>query len=191
MHTTRAAVISRRAALAGLGASGLGLALFTHAFGVTAQDATPAAGPIKGNQLAPGVVAEVFAGVPSARAPGQTVYVARFTFQPGGEIFPHSHPGTTVLAVASGTFGWTLLAGTAHVVRGAASGAAEPAEDVTELGSEVILEPGDAIYYEDDVIHTARGAGDTPAVVHATQVLTAGEPRLMPADMEMGGTPAA
>lgn len=191
MNTTRAAVISRRIALAGLGASGLGLALSTHAFGVTAQDATPATGPIKGNQLAPGVVAEVFAGVPSARAPGQTVYVARFTFQPGGEIFPHSHPGTTVLGVASGTFGWTLLAGTAHVVRGAASGTAEPAEDVTEVGTEVILEPGDAIYYEDDVVHTARGAGEEPAVVHATQVLTTGEPRLMPVDLEMGGTPAA
>jgi hypothetical protein len=40
------------------------------------------------------------------------------------------------------------------------------------------------------VVHTARGAGDTPAVVHAAQVLTAGEPRPMPADMEMG-TPAA
>ena len=182
--------ISRRVALAGLGTTGLSLALSTHAFGVTAQDATPPTGPITGNQLAPGVVAEVFAGVPSVRAPGQTVYVARFTFQPDGEIFPHSHPGTTVLAVAAGTFGWTLLAGTAHVVRGAASGAAEPAEDVTELGTEVILEPGDAIYYEEDVVHTARGAGEEPAVVHATQVLTAGEPRLMPVDMEMG-TPAA
>jgi quercetin dioxygenase-like cupin family protein len=132
----------------------------------------------------------VFAAAPSARAPGQTVYVARFTFQPGAEIFPHSHPGTTVLGVASGTFGWTLLAGTAHVVRGAASGTPAPAEDVTELGTEVILEAGDAIFYEDDVVHTARGAGNEPAVVHATQVLTEGAPRLMPADMEMG-TPAA
>lgn len=191
MDAPRPTAISRRVALVGLGASSLGLALSTHAFGVTAQNATPGTGPIMGNQLAPGVVAEVFAAAPSARAPGQTVYTARFTFQPGGEIFPHSHPGTTILGVASGTFGWTLLAGTAHVVRGAASGAAEPAEDVTEPGTEVILEPGDAIYYEDDVIHTARGAGEEPAVVHATQILTTGEPRLMPANMDMGGTPEA
>jgi quercetin dioxygenase-like cupin family protein len=190
MDITRSGVVTRRVALAGLGAGGLGLALFAFAPGTSGQDATPAAGPIKGNELAPGVVAEVFAAAPSAQAPGQTVYVARFTFQPGAEIFPHSHPGTTVLGVASGSFGWTLLAGTAHVVRGAASGAAEPAEDVTEPGTEVILEAGDAIFYEDDVVHTARGADDTPAVVHASQVLTAGEPRLMPADMELG-TPAA
>lgn len=190
MDITRSGVVTRRVALAGLGAGGLGLALAARGVGVAAQEATPAPGPIKGNELAPGVVAEVFAAAPSARAPGQTVYVARFTFQPGAEIFPHSHPGTTVPGVAVGTFGWTLLAGTAHVVRGAASGAAEPAEDVTEPGTEVILEAGDAIFYEDDVVHTARGAGAESAVVHAAQVLTAGEPRLMPVDMEMG-TPAA
>jgi quercetin dioxygenase-like cupin family protein len=191
MSTVPPPVLSRRVVLAGLGASSLNLALLAHASGVVAQEATPASGPIKGNELAPGVVAEVFAAVPSVRAPGQTVYTARFTFQPGAEIFPHSHPGTTILGVASGTFGWTLLAGRAHVVRGAASGEPAPAEDVTEPGTEVILEPGDAIYYENDVVHTARGAGEEPAVVHATQLLTAGEPRIMPADMEMGGTPAA
>ncbi len=187
MDTTRAAVVSRRVALASLGAGGLALA--AGAFGTAAQETTPTPGPIKGTELAPGVVAEVFAGAPSARAPGQTVYVARFTFQPDAEIFPHSHPGTTVLGVAAGTFGWTLLAGTARVVRGAGTGSTV-AEAVTEPGTEVILEPGDAIYYEDDVIHTARGAGAEPAVVHAAQVLTAGEPRLMPADTEPG-TPAA
>jgi quercetin dioxygenase-like cupin family protein len=154
---------------------------------IAAQESTPGAAndAISVIDLAPGVTAEVFAGAPSARAPEQTVYLARFVFQPGAEIFPHSHPGTIVLGVASGTFGWTLLEGTAHVVRGAAAGATGPAEDITELGTEVILEPGDAIYYEDDVVHTARGAGDEPAVVLGTLVLTSGEPLLMPAGMDM------
>ena len=140
-------------------------------------------------ELAPGVSAEVFAGAPSARAEGQTVYLARFTFDPGSEIFPHSHPGTVVLGVDSGTFGWTLLEGTAHVVRGAGTGGTD-VEDITEPGTEVILNPGDAIFYEEDVVHTARGAGDEPAVVMGTLVLETGQPLLMPADMEMA-TPAA
>jgi uncharacterized cupredoxin-like copper-binding protein/quercetin dioxygenase-like cupin family protein len=157
----------------------------------SAQDATPAAGPITVIELAPGFTAEVFAGAPSDRAPDQTVYLARFVIQPGAEIFPHGHPGTTVLGVAEGTLGWTLLEGTAHVVRGAAAGATGPAEDVTEPGTEVLLEVGDAIFYEDDVVHTARGAGDAVTVVWGTLLLTTGEPLLMPVDMEMGGTPAA
>jgi len=92
-----------------------------------------------------------------------------------------------VLGVESGTLGWTLLEGTAHVVRGAAAGNTA-VEDVTEPGTEVILEVGDAIYYEDDVVHTARGAGDEATVVLGTLVLTTGEPLLMPADMDMSTT---
>src|SRR3954454_7388993 len=170
----------------------LALVLLLGAVGVSplaAQEATPA--PITSIELAPGFVAQVLAGVPSDRAPGQTVYMARFIIQPGAEIFPHSHPGTTVLTVESGSFGWTLLAGTAHVVRGAAAGATGPTEDLTKPGTEVILEPGDAIFYEDDVVHTARGAGDDETVVLGTLVLTTGEPLLMPAGMDMSGTPAA
>ena len=52
----------------------------------------------------------------------------------------------------------------------------------------MVLHPGDAIYYEDDVVHTARGAGDQPAVVFGTLVLTTGKPLLMPAGMNMGAT---
>ena len=150
-----------------------------------AQQAAPAAGPIAVSVLAPGVTAEVLAAAPSAVAPGQTVYVARFVFQSGAAIFPHSHPGTTVLGVVSGSFGWTLKAGVAHVIRGAGAGAAGPVEDLTEPGTDVVLKAGDAIFYESDVVHTARGAGDTEAVVLGSLVLKAGEPLLMPADMKM------
>jgi hypothetical protein len=44
--------------------------------------------------------------------------------------------------------------------------------------------------YEDDVVHTARDAEDTPAIVFGTLVLTAGAPLLMPMGMTMG-TPAS
>lgn len=157
-----------------------------------AQEGSPTAGgPFAAIELAPGVTAEVFGAAPSAGAPGQTVYLVRFTFQPGAEIFSHNHPGTTLLGVESGSLGWTLGAGTAHVVRGAAAGSTEPAEDLTEPGTHILLEPGDAIFYEADVVHTARGAGDEPTIVLATLVLEEGQPLLMPADMEMNATPTA
>ena len=148
-------------------------------------EAPVAAGPITVIELAPGFTAEVFAGAPSDRVPDHTVYVARFTIEPGSEIFPHRHPGTVVLGVASGTLGWTLLEGTAHVVRGAAAGNTGPVEDVTEPGTEVILEVGDSIYYDDDVVHTARGAGDETTVVLGSLVFPTGEPLLMPVEMDM------
>src|SRR5215212_6826948 len=80
----------------------IGAVAVSYAGNAIAQDSTPAAGPIVPHDLAPGIYAEVLAGAPSILAPGQTVYVARFVFQPGSEIFEHSHPGTTVLGVLSG-----------------------------------------------------------------------------------------
>ena len=151
-----------------------------------AQQAAPAAKPITVTELAPGVTAEVLAAAPSAGAPGQTVYVARFVFKPGKDIYPHSHPGTTVLGVVSGTFGWTLKAGVAHVIRKAGAGATGPVEDLTKPGTDVLLKPGDAIYYESDVVHTARGASKTNAVILGSLVLKTGAPLLMKADMKMG-----
>lgn len=100
--------------------------LALNAGGARAQETTPVADPIKMVELAPGIAAEVFAAVSSARAPGQTVYLSRLTFQPGAEIFPHSHPGTSVIGVVSGSFGWKLLEGSAQIVRGAAAGATAP-----------------------------------------------------------------
>ncbi len=156
-----------------------------------AQDGTPApGGPIAVVELAPGVTAEIFGAAPSAGAPGHTLYVARVTFAPGAELYAHTHPGTTLIGVESGSLGWTLAAGTVHVVRGAAGGAAGPAEDLTTPGTDVILEPGDGLYYEADVVHTARGAADGPTVLLASFVLEAGQPLLMPVDMTMPGTPA-
>ena len=164
----------------------LGAVMIASASSVIAQDSTPPAGPFAAMELAPGVTAEVLGASPSDGAPGQTVYLARFVFQPDAEIFPHGHPGTTVLVVVSGSFGWTLNEGTAHVLRGAGSGATGPIEEITVPGTEVILEPGDEIFYERDVIHTARGAGETEAVVMGTLVLDTGAPLLMPAGMDMG-----
>jgi len=138
--------VSRRSALQGMSLLGAA-ALFAMPHQAGAQDASPTPGAIAVSELAPGVTAEVFAAAPSARAPGQTVYLARFHFEPGKEIFPHSHPGTTVLGVAEGgSFGWTLLKGTAHVVRASASGSPAATEDLTEANADVVLEPGDAIY---------------------------------------------
>ena len=150
-----------------------------------ADKAAAPAGPIAVTVLAPGVTAEVLAAAPSAVAPGQTDYVARFVFQPGASIFPHSHPGTTVLGVLSGSFGWTLKAGKAHVIRGAGAGATGPVVDLTEPGADVVLKAGDAIFYESDVVHTARGAGKKPAVVLGSLILKTGAPLLMPANMKM------
>jgi quercetin dioxygenase-like cupin family protein len=151
---------------------------------ITAQDSPPAT---------PGASIDFFVGVRSERAPGQTIYLIQFTLQPGNEIPAHGHPGTTILVVESGNLGWTLLQGTGHVVRSAERGGAT--EEITEPGADVILGPGDTVYYEDDTTHTARNASDVPVKVMATHILETGQPLQSPAGtpmaaMEMTATPS-
>jgi quercetin dioxygenase-like cupin family protein len=156
-----------------------------------AQEATPtAAVNLTVGQLAPiGVPFEALPGVEitflnegqPAATPGQSLILYRIIFH-GGEATSHIHPGTTAGTVESGTFVWTLLAGTVWVTR---LGAAP--ERVTEPGTELILKPGESLFYNDDVVHTAGAVGDEPASVLVTALFAVGQPFLTFTDEH--GTP--
>ena len=159
----------------------------------SAQEATPAAAAnFTVGQLAP--IGERFEALPGvefeflnegepAAAPGQSLILYRVIFH-GGEAPSHIHPGTTAGTVESGTFVWTLLAGTVQVTR---PGMAP--EQVTEPGTELILEPGASLFYNDDVVHTAGSVGDEPASVLVTALFETGQPFLTLTDEH--GTPTA
>lgn len=159
------------------------LALFTFGLVTTptaAQEATPAAGPnLTIGQLAPlGESFEVIPGVDvellnegeTAAAPGQSLVLYRVTFR-GGEVPSHTHPGATVLVVESGTFSWTLQQGTVRVTR-----PGQEPEEVTESGTELVLNPGEGLSYNAEVVHTARAAGDEEASVLVSSLFETGQP---------------
>jgi hypothetical protein len=148
-----------------------------------AQEATPAATPAAAPnftvgslapigetfELLPGVNLQFLIEGQPAAAPDHTVVIYRVIFS-GGEIPSHIHPGTTVLTVESGTLSWTLQAGTATVIR---LGAAP--EQVTESGTEVVLLPGEGMWYNADVVHTARSADALPASVLVSTLWETGQ----------------
>ena len=146
-----------------------------------AQEATPPAGPnaVVG-QLAPlGVPFEALPGVEvtfinegePAAASGQSVVLYRVVIHDGGEVPSHTHPGTTNLTVESGTLSWTLLAGTVQVTRPGAA-----LEQVTEPGTEILVDPGASLFYNDDVVHVARAAAAVPASVLIAGLFEKGQP---------------
>jgi quercetin dioxygenase-like cupin family protein len=168
----------------------LGLVV-TGGMRTAAQESTPTAAPnFTVGQLAPiGERFELLPGVDlqllneggAAAAPGQNVVLYRVIFR-GGEVPSHIHPGTTVLTVESGTLSWVLQAGTVAVTR---PGAAP--EEVTEVGTELVLNPGKGLSYNADVVHTARAAGDEPASVLVASLWETGQAAFTLADER--GTP--
>ena len=181
MDTVRSnPTVSRRAAVVGLGALGLG-----SRFGlVAAQESTPAVptGIV-------GTTAQLMGIGQPGSAPGLELSLRRITHAPGGGVAPHSHPGALVIVVEAGTWGYTALGGTALLTRAAVAGTPTPAEEMP-MGTEVILTAGDWLFVEDPQDHI-RNAGEDDVVLLIAGLTREGEPFTnLTDDMDAGGTPA-
>ncbi len=105
----------------------------------------------------------------------QALVLARVTFEPGGGIGPHTHPGTLVQTVESGTLGFTLIeAGEMAVMRAGGAGTPAAAEPLP-VGQEVELRPGDW-FVETGMVHTGRAVGDEPVVLTYAGLFAEGQP---------------
>ncbi len=163
----------------------LGL-MATWSLRATAQEATPAAGPV-------GVTAALLGSGETTVAPGHELSLRRVTIAPGGGIPAHTHPGALVIYLESGTWGYTALDAGTQLTRAAVAGTPGPTEEMA-VGEEIILTPGDWIYVEDPA-DDIRNAGEEPVVLLIAGLTRVGEPftTLMTeadmAGMEMGATP--
>jgi len=113
----------------------------------------------------------------------------RTTIAPGGGIPPHSHPGSIVIVVDAGTWGYTPLGGSTRLTRAAVAGTPTPAEEVA-VGTEVVLTAGDALFLEDPQ-DEIRNAGEDDVVLLIAALIPVGEPfTTLLGDMDEEGTPA-
>ena len=165
--TLPTSAVSRRTAIAGLGA--LGLVLSARHLGASAQDATPGtpAGAV-------GVTAQLLGAGQPASAPGLELTLRRITIASGGAIPAHSHPGALVIFLEAGTWGYTALGGTVQLTRAAVAGTPTPAESMP-MGTEVILNAGDWLFV-DDPQDDIRNAGEDDVVLLVAGLTRVGEP---------------
>jgi quercetin dioxygenase-like cupin family protein len=142
-----------------------------------AQAAPPAPQPVT-LPCATDISIQVLGNAQPAAAEGQTLVLVRAMWAPGGGIGPHTHPGTLVISVESGQFGFTLaedqMAGEMTVMRSGEPGTPAVPEPMTP-GQEVVLEPGDWVV-ETGMVHSARAVGDEPVSVVFSGLATTGQP---------------
>jgi len=127
------------------------------------------------------VSAQVLGNAAPGSAAEQSLVLVRIIFGPGGSIGAHTHPGTLVASVESGTLGFTLTEdaaaggmGTMSVMRAAPAGTPAAAEPLLP-GQEAELAPGDW-FVETGMIHTARSLGEEPAAVLLSGLIETGQP---------------
>ncbi len=111
-----------------------------------------------------------------ASASDQSLVLVRAFFGIGGGIGPHTHPGTLIVAVESGSFGVTLEDEGMEMMVMRVSDAGTPAvPEPLPAGEETVLEPGDW-FIETGMVHSARTVGEEPVEVVFTGLVTAGQP---------------
>ena len=158
---------TRRAVMGGASALAVALAVGHHIGSAAAQEATPTSDPI-------GVDSRLIgAGVPTA-VPDMELALLRTTMAPGGVLPPHMHPGPFVIAVDSGTWGYTPQKGSVKLTRAAADGSFTPAEEAP-LGVELILTKGDFLFLEDASQDWMRNAGEDEVVLLIAGLVPAGQ----------------
>ena len=120
-------------------------------------------------------------------ANGQALVMLRLTVAPGGGFEAHTHPGTLVVSIESGTFDLTQLNDMQmDVMRAAADGTPAVSEPMTK-GMPVTLDPGDWFVEPGGMVHAAFNNGSEPTVVLLTGLVDPNQPLVQCID----GTPTA
>lgn len=168
IHPNTRVSVSRRDAIAGLGAAGLGV-LSTNAVRTSAQDATPGGMDGMPDMSAITLVPLGF-GTPT-EADGFVLSLTRITFPVGGGDLPHTHPGAAIVTIESGVMGMTPLVGNGVLIRSGSTDAEPVAHDL-----EITLNPGDAVFFDGVHGDVNRTIGDVPVVFLVTALYPADQP---------------
>lgn len=124
---------------------------------------------------ATGVTAEMLGSGAPVEAEGKTLVSVRLTIAPGGGVDAHTHPGTLVATVDSGSLVFTLLhEGEMNINRAASGGTPSVAEALT-MNQETILEAGDW-FLETGMVHSAFNTSDEPTVIIISGLIETGQP---------------
>jgi quercetin dioxygenase-like cupin family protein len=176
--------VSRRTTLRGIGAGGLAALVLAGGLdrSADAQSATPTPSPT----YAPGVYAEILGHKVALAASGYNLQLTRITFDPGAGVPPHTHPGDTVTYQLYGSHVYTVIAGSALIVRAGTAPASGPEGEAMTVGQPYTIMPGDVLLFDANTAHTAHNPGTLPAVLMEAQMRAVGEPMTMPLTMPMG-----
>ncbi|HEV2127671.1 MAG TPA: cupin domain-containing protein [Thermomicrobiales bacterium] len=134
---------------------------------------------------ATGITTEVLGQGQPSDVPGMMLWLLRITFEPGAVAASHSHPGSSVFTIQSGSITFMLEEGTVTLHRAGTIATPAAAEEIS-AGTEFTLNAGDTVFYESDAVFSEVNEGDEPAVILVANLRGEEEPARVPA-----ATPAA
>jgi quercetin dioxygenase-like cupin family protein len=152
----------------------IGLALTgPRLLSTVAQESTPMPG-MDMPAGAVGLTSVVLAQMEPAVAPGQSLQLVRVEVAEGATVAPHTHPGSIVLCLESGSPTFGVVEGTVTMTQAATVATPEAATQLA-AGDEIQLQPGDCLTFDaTQTVHTLRNTGG-PAVIWQAHLYAVGE----------------
>lgn len=152
----------------------IGLALLVAACGGGAGSSPAASTAASPAASAAAIVRSDLGSVLPSAAPGYRLGLWHYTIAPGAALVPHYHPGWQVARVTAGTLTYSILTGTANVIR--ASGAAE----AHSAGETITLVAGDSVVETEDMHHFGANKGTEPVEIYSSTLFRDGEGPAIP-----------
>jgi quercetin dioxygenase-like cupin family protein len=116
-------------------------------------------------------------------ADGQALAALRVEFASDGSLDSHTHPGTLIVSVEAGAFGFTMTeretdmgSHDAMQIMRAGPGTDPVVGEPVQAGTEYVLTPGDWLVEPAGMVHSARSATDEPTVVLVTGLVDPAQP---------------
>lgn len=128
--------------------------------------------PVKAETQSP--TTEVLStGYPSD-APGRILELVRYTIPSGANLRPHIHPGMQISRIEFGTLTYTVVEGSAEILR------ANRTEEILQAGQTTLLKVGDSVVEPGGMVHYGKNESASIVIILSATLFDAEQPKAIP-----------
>ena len=130
------------------------------------QEASP---PV--NAYTQSVSREVLASGYPNDAQGRILELVRYTIPSGANLPPHTHPGMQIARVEFGTLTYTVVKGSAKILR------ANRTEEILQAGQTTLLKVGDSLIEPAGMVHYGKNESASIVIILCASLFDAKQPK--------------
>lgn len=123
------------------------------------------------NAYTQSVTREVLASGNPSNAIGKLLELVRYTIPSGAKLPAHIHPGMQVERVELGTLTYTVVKGSAQIVR------ADNTKETLQAGQTTLLRVGDSLSEPGGMVHYGENKGDSIVILLSASLFDARKPK--------------
>ncbi len=123
------------------------------------------------NAYTQSVTREVLASGYPSEAEGYILELVRYTIPSAANLPPHTHPGMQIERVEFGTLTYTVVQGTAKVVR------ADGTKEILQAGQTTLLQVGDSLIESAGMVHYGKNETASLVILLSASLFDAKQPK--------------